>query len=157
MRFRPFRRRQRRSPQSDDGAAPSDWCDSGVADEVEAFVEGRLADRIRAQGNSVPAWVALNRLAHADHKTLVQLVEGKGQKQLTPIRPVHPWVEQERFIAAHLLATSGATPEALDRIQQQALVPLELSLIERSRTERLSPEKVLDAGREALDSYRTGA
>ena len=156
MRFKPFRRRQPRSTQPDDAVAPSDWRDSGVAEEVQAFVEGRLADHIRAQGDAIPAWAALNRLAHADHKTLVRLVEGEGLNQF-PVRRSHPWAEQERFVAGHLLATSGATPEALDRIQQQALVPLELSLIERSRTERFSPERVLDAGMKALDSYRTGA
>lgn len=44
----------------------------------------------------------------------------------------------ERFVAGHLL-TAARTPEDLGRIQRATLVPLELALSERSKTERLTP------------------
>jgi hypothetical protein len=77
-------------------------------------------------------------------------------------RPVaHPsagqryWTPAERFVAGHLLA-AARTPEDLGRIQRATLVPLELALIERSKIDQLTPEQVLDAGAEALDSFRSG-
>jgi hypothetical protein len=36
------------------------------------------------------------------------------------------------------------------------VIPLELQLIERCATERLRPEQVLSAAREAVDHYRSG-
>jgi hypothetical protein len=63
----------------------------------------------------------------------------------------------ERFIAARLVATRGATPEGLDAVQQAVLVPLELSLVERARYDKLTPDVILEMGARALDSHPAGA
>jgi hypothetical protein len=158
MRFWPFHRRSTVSEPPVGPLASRAWHETGVAEEVAAFLDGRLVDRLVATRQTVPGWAALNRLAHVDHAELVHLVAGGGlDPTVHPFRKLHAWAEQERFLAARLLATSGATPDGLVRIQHDALIPLELSLIERSKAMRLRPENVLDAGAEALDSHQPGA
>lgn len=158
MRFRRFRHHERQPASPAGPTEPRAWKDSGLADEVEAWLAGRYVDHLSGQGHVVPVWSVLNRLAHADHAVLVRLVEGDAADP-SPYgtRKAHPWAIAERFIAAHLLATRGATPEGLDRVQQSVLVPLELALMARTRYEKMTPDEVLEAGSQALDSYRTGA
>ena len=133
-----------------------DWRDSGLADEVEAFLSGRLAEQFAGAGQAVPAWAVLNRLAHADRSELVRVVEGGGVDRLGhPSSGQPPWAPAERFVAGHLLARA-ATPEQLTHVQQTALVPVELLLIERSKTDRLTADQVLETGAEALDTLHPG-
>jgi hypothetical protein len=141
----------------DDGLGSSRaWRDSGLADEVEAFLAGRLVDHLTAAGQRVPAWAVLNRLAHADRPDLVRFVEGANIGWV-----VHPssgqasWVPAERFVAGHLLVRA-LTPEQLGRLQRAALVPLELGLIERTKIERLSADEVLELAAKAVDSFHPG-
>lgn len=121
-----------------------------VADEIEAFLAGRLVDHLAARSAPVPAWAALNRLAHANRAELRALADGGG----CPLLAVVPWATTERTIAGSLLARAP-TAEALGRIQRCALVPLELRLVERSRAAGLTAEQVLEAGAEALDTFRS--
>jgi hypothetical protein len=126
-----------------------------VADEVEAFLQGRLVDHLAARGQPVPAWAVLNRLAHADSGELRSLVDGTGGGWGggSPLVQV-PWASAERLIAKNLLARAS-TPEALATIQGTTLMPLELRLIERSKVEKLTVDQVLEAGAEALDTFRS--
>ncbi|HEX6425668.1 MAG TPA: hypothetical protein VFZ79_19420 [Acidimicrobiales bacterium] len=135
---------------------PRPWHDSGVAEEVEAFLAGRLVDHMAAQHRPVPPWTALNRLAHADHAVIAGLVAGAGLERTAYSGAVHPWAMSERFAAAQFLARAGTPAQLLD-LQRSTLVPLELDLVERARRERLTPEQVLDAAVDALDSYHSGA
>jgi hypothetical protein len=68
---------------------------------------------------------------------------------------VHPslqlWRMAEQALARRLLA-AGGTPDGLRRIQHATLVPVELRLAERSKTESLSPGEVLLAANAALDA-----
>ncbi len=131
------------------------WPDSGLSDEVEAFLTGRFVDHLAARHEPVPVWAVLNRLAHADSRELRSLVEGFASDWV-----IHPslapprWLASERFIAGQLLA-QAATPEELVRIQRRVLIPLELQLIERAKQGNLTPEQVLEAGAEALDTFRS--
>jgi hypothetical protein len=149
----------RRTPagEPDDELASSRaWRDSGLADEVEAFLGGRLVDYMTASHQPVAAWAVLNRLAHADRSELVGFVEGANIDWV-----VHPssrqpyWVASERFVAGHLLALAR-TPEDLGRLQRAALVPLELELIERTKIEQLTADQVLELAARAVDSFSPG-
>jgi hypothetical protein len=154
MRFRRFRHAEPGEYPTPPPAEAREWADSGLADEVEAYLAGRYVDHLTAQSRPVPVWSVLNRIAHADHGALVRLVEGNpGDGARTP----HPWAVPERFIAARLIASRGATPEGLDAVQHAVLVPLELSLIERVRHDKLTPEVILDLGVRALDAHPAGA
>lgn len=159
MWFARFWHRPTRAGESDgydDPTRSRAWRDSGLADEVAAFLAGRLVDHLTARGQTVPAWAVLNRLAHADRSELIRFVEGAGvDRMIHPSYAQAPWVAAERFIAGHLLV-KAPTPEALVRVQQTALVPVELRLIEQSKIERLTAEQVLNAGAEALDTFHPG-
>ncbi|HEY8524437.1 MAG TPA: hypothetical protein VIL48_05720 [Acidimicrobiales bacterium] len=170
MRFRFFRRGAgsggrpgRRAPgrsghEAGTGRAePCAWRESGLADEVEAFLAGRLADLYAAAGRPPPPWVAINRLAHAGRDELLHVVEGERvPPYLHPSIRAAQWRVTERFVAGALLA-QARTPEELAAIQREALVPVELALIERSKVERLTPEAVIEAGAEALDARHPDA
>jgi hypothetical protein len=141
--------------EPDDGSMASrSWPDSGLSDEVEAFLTGHLVEHLAARHEPVPVWAVLNRLAHADSNELRSLVEGFASDWV-----IHPsvapprWLASERFIAGQLLARA-ATQEELVQIQRSSLIPLELQLIERSKVGNLTPEQVLEAGAEALDTSR---
>src|ERR687897_327436 len=65
-RFWWFRRPVPRSDPCDGLDMSRAWRDSGLADEIQAFLAGRLVNHLTAYRQPVPAWAALNRLAHAD-------------------------------------------------------------------------------------------
>jgi hypothetical protein len=159
MRFPHFWHFRRPDPPSGTGAelvSSRAWRDSGLADEVEAFLAGRLVEHLCATRRPVPAWAVLNRLAHADRSELVQFVEGANVDWT-----VHPssgqpyWAPAERFVTGHLLARAR-TPEDLGPLQRAALVPLELGLIEQTKVERLTADEILELGAEAVDSFHPG-
>jgi hypothetical protein len=74
------------------------WRDSGVADEVEACLAGRLVEHLTATRQPVPAWAVLNRLAHADRSELVRFVEGAN---------VDPASEPRRQVPSAVTTWSG--------------------------------------------------
>jgi hypothetical protein len=153
--WQPWRRIPPDEPD-DELASSRAWRDSGLADEVEAFLAGRLVDHMIVARQPVPAWAVLNRLAHADRSDLVRFVEGANVDWV-----VHPssrqpyWVASERFVAGHLLALAG-TPDDLGRLQRATLVPLELRLVERTKVDQLTADEVLELGADAVDSFHPG-
>src|ERR671918_515472 len=118
------------------------WRDSGLADEVQAFFAGRLVNHLAAYRQPVPAWAALNRLAHADRSDLLRVLEGANTDSTAPSSAHAAWAAAERFAAGHLLARAH-TPEELRHVQRATLVPLELVLIEQTKIERLTADQVL--------------
>jgi len=125
-----FRRHERAPEQPGDAHELSGaWHDSDLTDEVAAFLEGRLVDFYTFKGRLLPAWLALNRLAHADHSELVRLVSGAARGSIRS-----PWAATERFIAARVLA-QAPTPKLLDQIQSQVLVPIELKMVVQTKVE----------------------
>ena len=150
-----FGRPARPSDPDDRYASSQAWRDLGLADEVEAFLAGRLVNHLTASRQPMPAWAVLNRLAHADHSDLLRLVEGAADWIAHPSSGQAYWVAAERFVAAHLLARAR-TPDDLGRLQRAALVPLELVLIELTKIDPLTADEVLQLGAEAVDSYYPG-
>lgn len=146
MRFRHRRDREPEEPGGEDELSGA-WHDSDLAAEVVAFFEGRLVEFYTFKGRLLPAWVALNRLAHADRSELVTLVGGAARGTLRA-----PWATTERFIAGRVLA-QAPTPELLDQLQSQVLVPVELEMLSRSTAEGLDAEQVLAAAVSALDAH----
>jgi hypothetical protein len=150
MRFPRFWQRPARKAGDEASLDARSWQDSGLADEVEAFLAGGLAEHMTYRGRTVPSWAALNRLAHADGQELRAVVEGTQDRWAA--RPFgRPWAAAERFLAGRLLARAGSEHE-VSWTQRTVLIPLELRLIERAKTTSFTPEQVLDAGAEALDA-----
>jgi hypothetical protein len=126
------------------------WRESDLADEVVAYFSGELIRHYATAGRPSPPWAVVNRVAHADRSELGRIVEGDAAGVSPPT-----WATTERFLAARILA-QAPTPEALTRLQNTVLVPVELGLIERSRIDRPGADEILDAALEALDTYHPG-
>jgi hypothetical protein len=145
MRFHHRRDDEPEEPPGEDELS-SAWHDSDLADEVVAFLEGRLVDFYTFKGRLLPAWVALNRVAHADRSELVALVGGTARGALRA-----PWATTERFIAARVLS-QAPTPKLLEELQAQVLVPVELDMMS-SKAKSFDAEQVLAAAISALDAH----
>jgi hypothetical protein len=98
------------------GAEPS------VADEAEAYLQGRLLERQRAAGarGQIPPWLLLNAVAHGHPKTLRALAADRPLSG----RPVG-WRATRSALAQELLDSTGGDAAAIARAQRELLVPLE--------------------------------
>jgi hypothetical protein len=153
---RPTRRPERRSK-------PLPSRGEQLADEVEAFLAGRLEDHFDVLGREVPAWARLSRLAHATVPELIELL--KGGRASTSSESRHPsshrstttreWEAAERVLAMRLL-TSGPDAADVQRAQRDALLPLELRLMEQAKARPVSIEEVIQAASNALDEHLLG-
>jgi hypothetical protein len=144
MWFRRFRHNG--EPGQGPGGSPfGTWHDSGLADEVVAYIDGRVVEHCAAQGRLVPSWAALNRLAHGDRDELLDVAAGANRSC------AQRWAPTERFVAARLVA-QATTQKRLEALQSQLLIPLELEFIERE-VDKVGADEVLRAAIEALDTY----
>jgi hypothetical protein len=128
-----------------------------LAAEAEAFLHGRLADRLVETGQPVPAWAMLNRLAHGTVEQLAgTMLDGGPQGwRAHPSLGGPQWFAAERALAARLIG-DRTTAQSLHRIQTEVLVPLELSLITRSRIETITAGQVIAEAGRALDEHSLG-
>jgi len=154
----PFSRRRHTSPcqpaaPGQRGAEPV-TVGAALAAESEAFLHGRLADHLVANGQHVPGWVMLNRLAHGTRDELADVVvAARCGWRAHPSLGGPQWLADERALASRLIGI-GTSTEALRALQGEVLIPLELTLIARSRSEALSPQDVIGAASRALDEDR---
>jgi hypothetical protein len=138
-------------PPVADARLPIDHA-AALGDEVEAFMHGRLIDYLVGASRPVPAWAVLNLLAHATVEELAALVS-VGAAGPVPSSPGEPaWVSAQRSLAAELL--TGA-PDDVVGFQRAVLVPLELWVIRRSRSEAVSSRRALDLAADALSAVRS--
>ncbi|HTW99834.1 MAG TPA: hypothetical protein VMD59_13715 [Acidimicrobiales bacterium] len=112
--------------------------------ETEAFLAGTYAGEI-GQRPPLPAWAAVNALAHGSLGTLRGIAGSKADLAAVP----------DGGTAARLLAREVLNivedDEALLRVLQSAVLrPLELELIARSELGRLSAYEVVTTVRNAL-------
>jgi hypothetical protein len=117
---------------------------SGLAEEADAFLRGRLMQQMRRCGwhGRVPPWLWLNALAHGDRATVVVL--GRYDPQFAAFQPGAPdepgevaWRRAQAHIAGELLARSGGSDTRLRALQLRVMVPLELAIGEGTTPERL--------------------
>jgi hypothetical protein len=103
--------------------------------EAEATVTGQLYDSC-AYRQTVPGWVPLNALAHADWSTLTDLADNAWYRRRSE------WSDAVMFLAREvLLATTSS--DALLTFQRSALIPLELDVLaDRSRAPSSAAELV---------------
>jgi hypothetical protein len=97
---------------------------SGVGDECDAYLAGRLAFYLRELGRPVPPVAWLNRVVHATPAELVILANEADDAD----QPM-AWRRTVGYLARTLLERSRETGRRIDRLQQELLVPLELELI----------------------------
>jgi hypothetical protein len=133
---------------------PFDQVGELVASEVEAFLAGRLIEHRLATGRPVPAWAVLNRLAHAAFEDLIELARS-GAEGMSAVRDAQEpgWRRGQRALAANLVA-GAATPDDVADTQWEVLVPLELSVVERSKSDTSTSRRVLEMAADAIADYR---
>jgi hypothetical protein len=111
-----------------------------LADECEAYLDGRSAAVLEAQGRTPPAWAQLNRVAHGSSGDLTELASGGGAGP-DGRRRVDTWPGALARLAEQLLA--GTEDDvALRAIQVAALWPLEGQLLDSRQRIELSPQEV---------------
>jgi hypothetical protein len=116
-------------------------------------LHGRLVEFLLAAGRPVPAWAVLNRLAHASLDELSELAVAGGPAAGEPPAGEPAWLRAQRSLAAVLVA-GAARPADIVSFQRVVLVPLELWVIQRSRSEAVTSRHVIELVAEALSDYR---
>jgi hypothetical protein len=117
------------------------WGGPGVADEAEAFLQGRLLEQMRAcgAGGQTPPWMWLNAVAHGDR----QVLEGLAAPSAENLPAVSNWRSARAVVARELLDRSGGDPAAIRRLQHRALIPLEERCTDLAP---MSPARLSDIG-----------
>lgn len=126
-----------------------------LADEVDAFLRGRLVQHLVAARRPVPAWTVLNTVAHSTWADLVDLAAegvGSSDRDTAAVRGgvVPVWQSGPRQLAAMLLACGSIGEVA--RLQRTVLVPLELWLIGRAAVETITARRAVEITSDALDA-----
>ena len=123
-----------------------------LADECEAFLQGRFAELQRSRQEPVEAWAWVNRVAHAEPKELKALASRGRPWRGAGFRDWRSgsrrWNRAVSRVARELLCLAGDKPRAIRRLQVRALVPLELELSERGTG--ITPEVMVARARAAL-------
>lgn len=99
-----------------------------LAEECEAFLQGRFAGLLDEKRAPVAPWTALNQVAHADVEQLRALA-GQRRPPAPLDLPIRDRQEAVAEIAAEMLWLMGEDPLALRQLQLEGLVPLELKLM----------------------------
>lgn len=120
-----------------------------LAAEAEAFLSGRARDVLREQMQAVPAWAAVNVLAHGDLDTLRRLVAGVASGEPYP----DIWVEPLAVLATQILVLADEEPVSFRELQSQVLIPLEARLLAVHET-RISPSQLVVSCRATLCHHR---
>ena len=117
--------------------------------ECAAFLDGSLAYRDAVTGRATPGWEWVHALARCDRRGLRRLA---GRSPLAHVRSEHEaWKEAVSILARQLLARSASDPEALERLQQTVLRPLELELTAPSSRAVVSPAALVATVLSRLD------
>lgn len=95
----------------------------------------------------------LNKLAHASPQELADLTLIHGRSASEPEVGQPTWLADQKSLAARLVR-NVRVPDEITYLQHQRLIPLELWLIERSKTQTVTPRQVIRAASDALDKDR---
>jgi hypothetical protein len=116
-------------------------------------LSGGFAQHARLLGNSVPAWSWLNAFAHGDLNSLKELRSSLGGSVTLAVDDEErSWKSAQRVLADELFGLVKGDADLLLRIQQRALVPLELQLLRTEAERGLTARGLVQATRAALRS-----
>lgn len=124
---------------------------SELVEETEAFLEGRLVERLVEIGAPVPNWAWTNLLAHGDEALLREppILGSPGGR-------LWVWSQGRAFMAREVLDGARAHP-SLQLFQQLVVIPLELDLASADSLGELRTTSWISVvmGRVAPDPRRT--
>jgi hypothetical protein len=127
---------ERHGRDAERGSASPDRpaADEQLGDECEAFLEGHYLRYAEAEGLPLRPWMWLNRLAHGSR---LEVARAAGAN------PCGGWDEVVPVLAQALLAATS--PDDFCTVQADALVPLELALVDHDVTPRRMIELATNA------------
>jgi hypothetical protein len=128
---------------------------ASLVKDCEAFLSGRLAERLLRTGGFVPNWVWMNLLAHGTQSELVRIRDGRPLTRWPWISHLERWHAARSFLAAEVLAIA-LLHGPLDTVQRQVLWPLEERLAD-SRSDVFGPTDWVTAVLAGLEEYRQAA
>ena len=172
-----FERRSRAHKESETpGPSQTEESSAAIAElvsETEAFLSGDALSLFQRSGRVAPAWAWLNALAHGDLDCIrrVRKVCTKESAALSDLQeeawtvsdPLEDswrevamrqedWRSAERVLTDELLELVEDDSEMLRRIQESALLPLELQMLDPEGRDALSPFELVQSTRAALRS-----
>jgi hypothetical protein len=118
-----------------------------VIEEARALLQGAAPAATSAGRVKVPAWVGVNRLAHASPAELVEMAQSGCRHRGSS------WDQACGFLAGEVLA-AASRPEAIAEVQR-VLVGLELELLDGGRA-AVSPAELVRVVCAAVRSHRFG-
>ena len=125
------------------------WACRRTVGDAERILAGRCVDHYHQYGLSPPSWAVVNDLAHGTMAALTRRATGSI---LWPRS--RQWESAERNLAAVLVST--ANPEEILWLQQEILVPLELTLLDDPDFCPRTPAALVDLVTKALGRARNG-
>lgn len=117
--------------------------------DCEAFLAGRFAEHLEDRGDWVPMWAWTNLLAHATEEDLRTEVETATTVPCSP----GGWRQARAYLAGELLDVADRYGP-LERLQADALAPLELELAAQPMTSSATPGLWVASVLAAIDQQR---
>lgn len=117
-----------------------------VGTECEEFLSGRFARMLATRGEPVPAWAWLNQVAHATRQEVAALAATAGSPRRLG---AGDWRAAVAAVALDLLWLAQ-NERALQLLQLEALVPVELALMGDQTALVGTPEELVRIARAAL-------
>lgn len=126
-----------------------DRSEGEVVAAASAFLNGTAAQHLRSGRGAVPAWAWLNLLAHGSALQVTNTACGLSH-DLPRSTGARRWRHAIRFLANQMLEASGGRLEVLERIQRNALQPLEERMLRRDSGAPGTPEQMVAAALVAM-------
>ena len=123
-----------------------------VADECEAFLQGRLVSYLRAAGEEVPSWAWFNKLAHASPEELEALAEGRAVAYGAG-PGMAAWNQSTAVLAGELLDQALDLGLRVRVVQFVRLVPFELAAAGNGGGYPLTPQLLVSVTRAVLRGH----
>ena len=128
-----------RKRKGEEGAHGEPIPETGVGDECEAFLSGKLAAYLQCRNRRVPPVGWLNQVVHATPNELAFLSSGANSFAIQPAM----WRRAVGYLSQMLLERAEATGRPVERLQQELLVPLELELMGDASADALDAADVI--------------
>ncbi len=99
--------------------------DEELVEEAQAYLAGRYLDVARPDTEGTPVWAQLNWIAHAPPAALLE----RAARGVADDRFIGTWAWAVKTLLRELVALSGGDPQVVMALQQDCLVPVELTLM----------------------------
>jgi hypothetical protein len=96
-----------------------------LVEETEAYLAGRYLEVARPDTEGTPVWAQLNWIAHAPPGALLERAVGRE----APDRFIGTWAWAVKTLLHELVVLSGGDPQVVLALQQECVIPVELTLM----------------------------